>query len=85
MRLPRFRIWTLMIGIAFLALILTVIVQTVLLRRAALREELLRNEADAARYAALQDVQAIRAELERLHQAIREQDRSRSTAGQRTK
>jgi hypothetical protein len=45
MRLPRFRIRTLMISIAFLALILTVITQSILLRRAEVRAEVLRAEA----------------------------------------
>jgi NhaP-type Na+/H+ or K+/H+ antiporter len=44
MRQPRFRLRTIMIGIAFLALIMTVIVQTVLLQRAAVREEMFRAE-----------------------------------------
>jgi hypothetical protein len=42
MRLPRFRLRTLMFGIAILALTLTVFVQEVLLRQAALREQQLR-------------------------------------------
>ena len=49
MRLPRFRLRTVMIGIAFLALILTVIVQGVLLQRAAIREQLLRAQAEMQR------------------------------------
>jgi hypothetical protein len=42
MRQPRFRLQTLIIGIAFLALILMVIIQTVALQRAASREQQLR-------------------------------------------
>jgi hypothetical protein len=42
MRLPQFRLRTLMFGIAILSLILTVIVQSVLLRNAAIREQQLR-------------------------------------------
>jgi hypothetical protein len=49
MRGPRIRLRTLMIGIAFLALILTVIMQAVLLQRAAVREELYRAEAEMNR------------------------------------
>jgi hypothetical protein len=45
MRLLRFRLRTLMISIAFLALILTVIMQAILLQRAAVREAHLRAEA----------------------------------------
>ncbi|MFO0889637.1 MAG: hypothetical protein U0790_10920 [Isosphaeraceae bacterium] len=49
MRLPRFRLRTLMISIAFLALILTVIMQAILLRQAAVREQQLRAEAEMQR------------------------------------
>jgi hypothetical protein len=49
MRLLRFRLRTLMISIAFLALILTVIMQAILLRRAAVREAQLRAEAEFQR------------------------------------
>jgi hypothetical protein len=44
MRLPRFRLRTLMIAVAFLALILTVIMQAILLRSGAAREQRLRAE-----------------------------------------
>ncbi len=43
MRLHQFRLRTLMISIAFLALVVTVVLQTIVLRRAAVREELNRS------------------------------------------
>jgi hypothetical protein len=61
MQRPRFRLRTLMIGIAFLALILTVIVQAVLLRRAAAREQQLRAEAEQQRASAEAISQWVRA------------------------
>ena len=54
MRIPQFRIRTLMIGIAFLALVMTVIFQAVLLQRSRLREELLRAAAERHRAVAEQ-------------------------------
>jgi len=44
MRQARFRLRTIMIWIAFLALVMTVIVQTVFLQRAAVREQMYRAE-----------------------------------------
>jgi hypothetical protein len=49
MRGPRIRLRSLMIGIAFLALILTVMMQAVLLQRAVVREEMYRAEAEMHR------------------------------------
>jgi hypothetical protein len=53
MRMPRFRLRTVVIVIAILALCLTIIRQTILLRQAAVREELLRAEAAQLRDQAL--------------------------------
>ncbi len=60
----RYRLRTLMIVVAFVALLLTVVMQAVLLRRAALREEL--SRAVAAQNLAMAERARIRAE-----QAIR--------------
>ena len=68
MRRRRFRIRTLMISIAFLALWLTIIMQTFRLQREAVRQEWLRAEAEAQR------AQALRAQA----QSIRFFSRSRS-------
>ena len=79
MRLPRFRLRTVMISIAFLALILTVIMQGVLLQRTAVREEMLRAEADLRRAqaeAALKRAEAIfqqsRADLNQMSKPVQE-------------
>ena len=56
MRLPRFRLRTLMISIAFLALLMTVFMQYVQLQRAAAREE--RSRAEAERNRALAEASA---------------------------
>ena len=70
MRLPRFRLRTLMISIAFLALILTVIMQAILLRRGAAREQQLRAEIESQKLqAALQGMQAEAAEYRRKAEA----------------
>ena len=45
MRLPRFRVRTLMVTVAFVALVLTVIMQAIWLRRAAATQQMLRAEA----------------------------------------
>jgi hypothetical protein len=47
MRLPQLRLKTAMVGIAFLALFLTVFVQSILLQRAMVREQLLRARAES--------------------------------------
>ncbi len=60
MRLPRFRLRTVMISIAFLALILTVIVQGVLLQRAAIREQL--RQAEVEKFQAEAEMQEAQAE-----------------------
>jgi hypothetical protein len=67
MRPPRIQLRTLMFGIAFLALILTVIVQATLLRRAAFTQQVLRNEANLQRARHMADVQRMLAisELQR--------------------
>jgi hypothetical protein len=62
MRMPQLRIRTLMISIAFLALMLTVVFQVILLQRATAREQLLR--ADAERHRA--DAEQARVLAERL-------------------
>lgn len=49
MRMPQFRIRTLMISIAFVALLLTVVGQAILLQRSMVREKLLRAEAEKLR------------------------------------
>jgi NhaP-type Na+/H+ or K+/H+ antiporter len=72
MRVPRFRLRTVMITIAFLALILTVIMQGVFLQRAAVREQMLRAEAELARAQA--DLRRARAE------AALQQSRARDLA-----
>ena len=48
MRRPRFRLRTTMVGIAFVAVILTVIIQAALLRRAAFTEHVLRDSGRVA-------------------------------------
>jgi hypothetical protein len=62
MHIPRFRLRSAMLGIAFLALILTVFAQTILLRRAAVREELARATAEHER--ALAEAAARRAQTQ---------------------
>ena len=76
MRVPRIRLRTLMIGIAFLALILTVIMQSVLLQRAAVREQKSlamerqhRAMAEAALRKALVAEQQARATLDQMSKA----------------
>ena len=49
MRIPQFRLRTLMIIVAFAALVLTVLVQTILLRRAAVTQQILQAEAEMHR------------------------------------
>jgi hypothetical protein len=74
MRLPRFRIRSLMIGVAFMALVLSLILQTVLLQRAAVREQRPRAEAELRRAQAEAETQRAQAIL----------DRSRQEAGERS-
>jgi hypothetical protein len=66
MRLPRFRLRTMMICIAFLALVLTVIMQAILLQRAAVREQQLRAEAEWQRATAEVSYQRARAAVDRI-------------------
>ncbi|MFI5456448.1 MAG: hypothetical protein ACHRXM_13445 [Isosphaerales bacterium] len=70
MRLPRFRLRTLMITIAFVALILTVFMQTILLRRAAVRVEYFRAEAAQQRAEAEQQRALAEANLQRARAAV---------------
>jgi hypothetical protein len=53
MRQPRFRLRTIMIAIAFLALILTIFMQSVFLRRAAVREQMFRAQVEQERVHAI--------------------------------
>jgi hypothetical protein len=64
MRLPRFRIRTVMIIVAFLALVLTVLMQAIMLQRAAVREQLLRAEAELRLAVARAELEQARAEAE---------------------
>jgi hypothetical protein len=57
-----------MIGIAFMALVLSLIMQTVLLQRAAVREQQLRAEADLQRAQAEAEIQRAQAILDRFRQ-----------------
>jgi hypothetical protein len=61
MRKLRFRLKTVMIIVAFAALILTVVMQSVLLRRAAIREQLYRNQAERERDIAVAEAMRARA------------------------
>jgi F0F1-type ATP synthase membrane subunit b/b' len=70
MRLPIYRLRTLMITIAFVALILTVFMQFVQLRRAAVREEYLRAEAAQQRAEAEQQRELAEANLQRARAAV---------------
>jgi hypothetical protein len=60
MRLPQFRLRSLMIVIAFLALLLTLFVQTIFLQRAMVRSE--RYRAETARFQAIAEMERQRAE-----------------------
>src|SRR5262245_13528905 len=64
MRLPRFRLRTIMISIAFLALLMTNVLQAVSLQNSAVRQEMFRLEAEVARAQAL--AQRDRAEAQRV-------------------
>ena len=79
MRPPRIQLRTQMIGIAFVALVLTVIMQTALLRRAAYTEHVLRTEATLQRAKHMAEVQRILAEAE-LRRAIAETALQRAPA-----
>jgi NhaP-type Na+/H+ or K+/H+ antiporter len=70
MRLPRFRLRTLMITIAFLALILTVFIQTILIQRAAVRLEYFRAEAAQQRAEAEQQRELAEANLQRARATV---------------
>jgi hypothetical protein len=70
MRLPRFRLRTLMISIAFLALVLTVIMQAFLLSSAVVREQRLRAEADLQRALAEEAMQRALAETNYLRSML---------------
>jgi Tfp pilus assembly protein PilE len=78
MRPLRFRLKTLMIIVAFAALILTVIIQSVLLRRAAILAQAYQVEARRSRDIAAEAAQS-RAIIERMYalekQSSREQER----------
>jgi hypothetical protein len=70
MPLPRFRIRSIMIGIAFLALLLTTLGQAVSLQRAAAREQRLMAEIEMQR--AISEERTLQAinEVKRFHDAI---------------
>jgi hypothetical protein len=53
MRLPRFRLRTILISIAFLALLMTNVLQAVSLQNSAVRQEMFRLEAEVARAQAM--------------------------------
>jgi hypothetical protein len=72
MRVPRFRLRTLIVAIAFLALGLTVIRQTILLRQSMLREELLRALAAQDRAEAAQLRALLEANLQRFRAVVNE-------------
>ena len=78
MRRPRFRLRTTMVGIAFVAVILTVIIQAALLRRAALTEHVLRTQVELQRAQHRADVQRILAEAE-MRRAIAAAARQRAS------
>jgi hypothetical protein len=68
----RFRLKTLMIIVAFAALILTVVIQSVLLRKAMLIAELSRAEAEQARDVALMREARARAALEQARELAKQ-------------
>jgi NhaP-type Na+/H+ or K+/H+ antiporter len=72
MRLPRFRLRSVMISIAFLALILTVFVQAILLQRAVVLEQQMRADAERQRAMAEAQAQRVQIELERSRQQVQE-------------
>jgi hypothetical protein len=71
MRKLRFSLKTLMIVVAFAALLLTVIMQSVLLRRAAIVEEFHRAEAERQRNIAAMEASRARAAREALERIKR--------------
>lgn len=70
MRLPRFRLRTLMISIAYLALLMTVFMQYVHFQRAAAQEERYRAEAERNRALAAASAQRARAQAEHAQAAV---------------
>jgi hypothetical protein len=72
-----------MIGIALMALVLTLIMQTVLLQRAAVREQQLRAEAEHQRAIAEEEALRARASLEELLRARAIQDQPRQQGERR--
>jgi hypothetical protein len=75
MRFPRFRLRTLLVSIAVLALFLTVIKQTLLLQRARVREELFRAQAEHQRAKAARQRAQVDANLQRIRAAVGETPR----------
>jgi hypothetical protein len=74
MRQLRFRLRTVMITIAFVALILTVVIQSIMLRRSAMSEQLHRIIAEYERARAEAQLVQARAALERANQQIEEKN-----------